>query len=114
MLARIVGPSCVLCQGDRLREPRGPAWPKCQLLEHEDFRARPTVRLDEIHAKIDQQLLRRRAFVSELNGEGNGLADRGHGRCNVNVTYLDASRRNEAKDLQRDGLTSLHRRTKRM
>ena len=53
MLARIVGASCVLGQGDRLREPRGPAWPNFQLLEHEDFRARPSVRLNEMHAKIE-------------------------------------------------------------
>ena len=58
--------------------------------------------------KLDQQLLRRGAFVRELNSEGNGPADRGHGRRNVNVTHLDAGSRMEAKDLERLWLTSLH------
>lgn len=109
MLPRIVSARGVLGQRDRFGELHRPIWPEFELLEREDLRARPTVCLDEMHAKFDQQLLHCGAVVAEVESEGHRVADRGHGRRNVNLTHVDAGRRQETEDFERLWLSALYR-----
>ena len=108
MLSRIVSACGVLGYRDGFGQPDRSVWLEVELLEREHLRTRLAVCLDEMHAKLDQQPLRRGTFVPEVNNERDRVADRGYGRCNVNVTHSDAGGRKEAENFERLWLSSLH------